>query len=94
MKIETTGIEMDGVYAYSHGLSRNFALTTEQLINHFRCVGDAIKEDAEILSIGAQNIRSVSIEAVIAPAKEITYVEYTIERCADPRLAKKSEVEE
>lgn len=90
MKIET-GMEMDGVYAYSHGLSRNYALTTEQLIDHIRCVGDAIKEDAEILSIGAHNIRSVSIKTEIAPAHETTYVEYTIERCADPRVTKKSE---
>lgn len=90
MKIET-GTEMDGVYAYSHGVSRKYALTTEQLIDHLRCVGDAIKEDAARLSIRAEDIFGITISAEIVPATEITIIKYSIERYADPRIKRRED---
>lgn len=67
-------------------ISRNRTLTTEQLVEHIKAVGNAIVDDAERISIDAKNIMSLSIKAEIAPLEQVTTIEYTYNRKADPRL--------
>lgn len=65
---------------------RSQTLTTEQLVEHIKAVGQAIVDDAERISIDAKNIRSISIKAEIAPLEQVTTIEYTYNRIADPRV--------
>lgn len=67
-------------------VSRNRTLTTEQLIEHIKAVGQAIVDDAERISIDTKNIMSISIKAEIAPLEQVTAIEYTYNRMADPRV--------
>ena len=67
-------------------VSRNRTLTTEQLIEHIKAVGQAIVDDAEEISIDAKNITSISIKEEIAPLEQVTAIEYTYNRTADPRV--------
>lgn len=70
-------------------VERAKALTTEQLAEHLKAVGQAIINDAEKVKLTPGNIQSIHIDVEIAPLEEITSVHYSINRLADPRNPKK-----
>ena len=67
-------------------LVRHQCNNTEDLKEHIKAVGRSILEDADKLSIDPKYTRSVRMYANIESGTEITTVEWTIERIADPRL--------
>lgn len=70
---------------YKTVVHRSESLTTEQIVEHIKEVGQAIIDDSETVALNASNVRSILIEAEIAPLVQGTTVTYTIQRFADPR---------
>lgn len=65
-------------------VQRAKTLTAEQLIEHIKAVGKAIIDDAESVAIDTSKLRSITIEAEIAPMEQVTTITYR--RTADPRM--------
>ena len=66
----------------------NKAMTTQQLVEHIKAVGQAIIDDADKIAFDAHDLASIVIRAVIAPSEEVTTVTYRLERLADPRIGR------
>ena len=61
---------------------------------HLRMIGQAIIDDAENIALRTSQVRRIEIRADVAPGEQLTYVEYYIERMADPRKPEKQEMED
>lgn len=60
--------------------------TREDLVKHIKTIGLRIANDADMISLDPEGIRSMRIVAEIAPGAEFTHVEYHINALADPRV--------
>lgn len=58
------------------------------LVEHVKCIGKRITEDAELLMSDPKTTREIKIEARIKPQTDATTVTYTIVKYADPRIKK------
>lgn len=58
------------------------------LIEHIREVGKRIIADADRIAPQPSVCRCITISATIAPATEVTCVDYSISEYADPRVRK------
>lgn len=65
----------------------NKAMTTQQLVEHVKAVGQAIIDDADKIAFDAHDLFSICISAEIA-ASQVTTVNYQLERLAAPRVGK------
>lgn len=66
----------------------NKAMTTQQLVEHIKAVGQAIIDDADKIAFDAHDLFSIEIFADIAAGERVTTVNYCLERLADPRIGK------
>lgn len=66
----------------------NKAMTTQQLVEHIKAVGQAIIDDADKIAFDANDLFSICISAEIEPCSQVTTVNYHLERLADPRIGK------
>lgn len=66
----------------------NKAMTTQQLVEHIKAVGQAIIDDADKIAFDAHDLFSICISAEIAACSQVTTVKYQLERLADPRIGK------
>ncbi|MBR2680657.1 MAG: hypothetical protein IKE23_07880 [Exiguobacterium sp.] len=77
--IDTTKIERDPY------------MTHDMLVEHIKCIGQAIIDDAESIALNTKRIISIEISALISPGDRFTKINYDIDRYADPRIAEKKE---
>ena len=70
------------------GIPRIRMITAEDIREHVRAVGRSIIADADKLNIEPQGTIRVEICVKIEPSIEVTTIDWTIERIADPRVAK------
>lgn len=63
----------------------NKAMTTQQLVDHVKAIGQAIIDDAEKIAFDADDLSLIGISAIIAPHESVTTVKYQLNRIADPR---------
>ena len=66
----------------------NKAMTTQQLVEHIKAVGQAIIDDADKIAFDANDLAAIVIYAEIAAGKQVTTVDYCLQRLADPRIGK------
>lgn len=69
-------------------IQREKFLTTQQLVEHVKAVGQAIIDDADKIAFDATDLSSIVIRAYINPNEEVTTVTYRMERYADPRISR------
>lgn len=69
-------------------IQRERDLTTQQLVEHIRAVGQAIIDDADKIAFDTIDLASIVIRAYINPGEEVTTVTYRMERYADPRFSR------
>ena len=67
-------------------VSKPRLLQVEDLKKHIKAIGEQIVEDADRMGIEPRLTKSVEIYARISPETEVTTVEWSIERIADPRV--------
>lgn len=68
-------------------IQREKVLTTPQLIEHVKAVGQAIIDDADKIAFDTTDLSSIVIRAYINPGEEATTVTYRMVRYADPRFS-------
>lgn len=68
-------------------------MTTQQLSDHVKAVGQAIIDDADKIAFDANDLHSIGIHAYIGP-NTVTTVTYRLERIADPRRENRKESED
>ncbi len=69
-------------------IQREKFLTTQQLVEHVKAVGQAIIDDADKIAFDATDLSSIVIRAYINPNEEVTAVTYRMERYADRRISR------
>lgn len=70
-------------------VERDPYMNSKTFAEHLRTVGQAIIDDAESIAMKTQWVRSVNIRVEIAPGEQLTYINYEIDRMADPRRPEK-----
>ena len=75
-------------------VERDPYMNSKAFAEHLRAVGQAIIDDAESIAMKTQLVRSVNIRVEIAPGQQLTYIDYEIERLADPRRRENKEDEQ
>ena len=75
-------------------MNRDRILSTQELVEHVKAIGQAIIDDAEKLAFDADDLSSIGINAVIAPWESCTTVTYRLSRIADPRKDSHGRTEE
>ena len=66
-------------------IQREKCMTTQQLADHVRAVGQAIIDDADKIAFDTFDLASIVIRAFIEPSVGFTTVTYRLSRTADPR---------
>ena len=84
------GLVMNEVRA----IKRDPYMDRNALAEHLKTIGQAIIDDAENVALRTSQVRRIEIKADVAPGEQLTYVEYHIERMADPRWPEKQERED
>ncbi|MBR3000384.1 MAG: hypothetical protein IKF39_05230 [Oscillospiraceae bacterium] len=69
-------------------IERKLWLSKEDLVEHLKCIGQTIIDDAEAIGAKPQRTCYIAISAAINPETEMTKIDYRIERLADPRIEK------
>lgn len=71
----------------AHAIPRKpYGFTKQDLIDHIKCIGQTIVDDAEEIAPDPSVSNRVIISAIISPGDKVTTIHYAVRKTADPRL--------